>query len=158
MRSNTGGFTLVEIVVAAAIISFSLVSMVGIASNSILYSRQSLDTYNASTMLQEGTEVVSMMDRNGWSTLSALTQNTPYYFVFSTVPDAWTLSTTPNTNGIFTRTVTFGPVSRDTTGAVVASGSGTLDTGTLLAKVTVSWQESGSTISRSVSSYSSNIF
>ena len=156
MRSTTGGFTLVEIVVAAAIISFSLVSMVGIASNSILYSRRSLDTYTASASLEEGVEVVEMLRQAGWPNIANLTENTPYYYTFATAPDTWTLTATPNTNGIFTRTVTFAPVSRSG-GAIVTDGSGTVDAGTRLVTVTVTWNDSGANMTRSIAAYVTNV-
>ena len=157
MRNTHAGFTLVEIVVAAAIISFSLTSMVAIASNSIGYSRRSLDTYAASASLEEGMEVVRMFQRNGWSTVSGLTENTPYYLTFATAPDAWSLSTTPHTDGILTRTVTFAPVYRSG-GQIVTDGSGSIDTGTRLVTVTVSWSESGTTVSKTLSAYISDIY
>ena len=120
MRKNNGGFTLVEIVVAAAIISFSLVSMVAIASNSIAYSRRAL-------------------------------------YTFTTPPDAWALATTPHTDGIFTRIVTFAAVSRSG-GAIVTNGTGSVDSGTRLVTVTVSWQEGGVTVTKTVSAYISDIY
>ena len=157
MRKTTGGFTLVEIVVAAAIISFCLVSMVAIASNSIAYSRRSLNTYAASASLEEGMEVVRGLQKEAWSNISGLAESTPYYFNFSTAPDAWALSTASHTDGIYTRTVTFLPVYRSS-GAITANGTGTIDPGTRLVTVSVSWQEAGSTVTKTLSAYLSNIY
>ena len=155
MRKTQAGFTLVEIVVASAIISFSLVSMVAIASNSIAYSRRSLNTYGASAELEEGMEVTRMLQAQSWASIANLTPNTQYYFAFTTAPDTWAVSTTPKTDGIYTRTLTVTPVSR-ASGAIVPTG--TDDPGTKLVTITVTWQESGVTVTKTLSGYISDIY
>ena len=84
-----------------------------------------------------------------------LTVGTNYYPTFSS--NTWTLSTTPNTVDIFTRTVTIAPVNRDNTTKDISS-TGTDDPGTKLVTITVSWPEGGVTVNRTLQFYIINIF
>jgi hypothetical protein len=70
------------------------------------------------------------------------------------------LSATPNTVGIFTRTVSVASVSRDNiTDDIAPSGGGaTNDDGTRLVTVDVSWVEGGATRNKTLSFYISDIF
>ncbi len=156
MARKETGFTLVEIVIAAAIISFSLVSMVAIASNSISYSRRAINTYVASASLEEGMEVMRMMRAANWGSISSLVPGTPYYLSFATPANTWSIGTVPVTDGIYTRTVTASAVKRSN-GAIVTDGTGTVDAGTVLVTVAVTWKESGVVVQKSLSEYLSNI-
>lgn len=153
--SGTAGFTLVEIIVAAGIISLSVVAIIAIASQSISFSRQSLDTYTAATMLEEGAEAVRTVRDSNWGVLAALSPDTSYYPTFSTTSNSWSLSTEPADAGMFARTVTVAPVSRNAGGVI--SATGTDDPGTRLVTVTVTWREHDTPQSKSLSFYLSNI-
>ena len=154
--STTSGFSLVEILIAAAIIATTLVSIVGIASQSVSVSHQSLNTYTASTLLEEGAEAVRTLRDTNWSSISSLTNGTTYYPVFSTTTNTWSLSTTPATVGIFTRSIVLSQVTRN--GVYDIASSGTLDTNTRLVTVTVSWAEGSRTVTKTLSFYILNIF
>ena len=155
-HSREKGMSLVEILVAAAIISVSLVFIIQIAGLSTVFSRQSVNIYAAADYLEEGAEAVRTIRDNGWSNISSLSASTTYYLNFNTLSNSWSLSTTPSTLGSFTRTVTFAPVSRDSNYDIASSG--TPDSNTDLVTVTVTRTESTGVMTKTLSFYLSNIF
>lgn len=152
------GFAMVEIIVAAAIISGAFVTAMGVAQKSLYLSRQALHTAQAAFLLEEGAEAVRIYRDNGWANISGLTAGTTYYPYFS--GGTWTLSTTPvnGTVGIFTRSVVIANVNRDNTTADITSSGGTLDTGTRKVTVTVTWNEGGTSVSKVLPFYILNVF
>ena len=144
----------VDVIVAISIIVLSVLAAMTVTQKSIYVSRQALHVSQASFLLEEGAEVTRILRDNAWSNISSLSTGTNYYPTFS---GTWTLSTTPSTVGIFTRTVTIANVNRDaTTGDIAVSGVN--DPGTKLITVIVSWTESGQTINKTLSFYIMNIF
>jgi len=152
--SRERGLSLVEIVVACAVISLTLVSLIAVTSQSIALSKRSVSTYQAGLLLEEGAEVVRIVRDNAWSNISGLSAGTNYYpTLFGSV---WSLSTTPTTIDGFTRTVTVAAVTRDANDDIAVSG--TADAGTRLVTVTVSWQEGATPVSKTLQIYVSDIF
>ena len=149
------GFMTVEVIVAIAIIVVAVLAAMTVTQKSVSVSRQSLHVSQANFLLEEGAEVVRVLRDNAWSNISGLTDGTSYYPTFST--GSWTLSTTLSTVGIFTRTITVASVNRDATSGDI-SVSGTNDPGTKLITVTVSWNEGGQVMSKTLSFYIMNIF
>lgn len=151
------GFSLVEVIVASAIISASLVAIIAVSQKSIVASHRALDTYIAGTLLEEGAEAVRIVRDNDWSTISGLSSAVTYYPKFSS--GSWTLTTTAadGTVGIYTRSVTLAAVARDSNDDIVSSG-GTTDSGTRLATVTVAWPEGSTTVTKTLSFYLLDIF
>src|SRR6266568_1230003 len=98
------GFMMVEILVAISIMTVSILAAMEVAQKSINVSRQAFHTTQAAFLLEEGAEAVRIVRDSGWSNISSLTIGTNYYPTFSA--NTWTLSTTPNTIDIFTRTMT----------------------------------------------------
>ena len=145
----------IEVLIAASIISVSILAATAVAQKSVYVSRESLHITQAGFLLEEGAEAVRIVRDNAWSNVSSLALNTNYYPTFS--GGTWTLSSTANTVGIFTRTVSVASVMRDNTTKDISS-SGTVDTGTKLITVKVSWNEGGSTLSKTLSFYIMNIF
>jgi prepilin-type N-terminal cleavage/methylation domain-containing protein len=148
------GFSLVEVLVAVSIISLSVFAIMSSAQKSVKLSSQSLNKAQASYLLEEGAEAVKIVRDNNWSTISGLTIGTTYYPTFT--GGTWTLSTTPTTVGIFTRTVVLATVYRDNFDDIASSG--TTDAGTKKVTVTVTWPNSDGTATDTVSFYISDIF
>ena len=146
---------IVEILVATSIITVSILATTAVTQKSISVSRQAFHATQAAFLLEEGAEAVRILRDNAWSNISSLTPNTNYYPTFS--GGTWILSTTPNTIGIFTRTVNIALVNRDNTTKDIGS-TGTDDAGTKLVTVTVFWLEGGVTITKTLSFYIINIF
>lgn len=146
---------MVEVLVAASIITVSILAAMAVTQKAVFVSRTSFHQTQAGFLLEEGAEAVRILRDNAWSNISSLTAGTNYYPTFS--GGTWTLSLTPNTVGIFTRTVVISAVNRDNTTKDI-SVSGTDDAGTKLITVTVSWIEGGATINKSLQFYIMDIF
>jgi Tfp pilus assembly protein PilV len=154
------GFNLVEIVIATGIISLSLVSVIYIAGQSLVISHTSLDTYVASTVLEEAAEAVRVVRDDSWADIAALDPATTYYPTFDSSTNTWLLSTSSSDGvvGMYTRSITVEEVLREAgSGEISPSGSPDADAKRITAHVT--WTTSdGRDISRSLSFYLMNIF
>ena len=146
---------MVEVILVVSIITISLLSIMAVAQKSVAVSRQALNTGQAAFLLEEGAEAVRINRDNVWSNVSLLTQGANYYPLFS--GGTWTLSATPNTVDIFTRTVTVANVLRDATTQDI-SASGSNDPGTKLVTVSVSWNEAGTVTTKTLQFYILDIF
>ncbi|MFA5933886.1 MAG: hypothetical protein WC795_01530 [Candidatus Paceibacterota bacterium] len=153
-RLRRAGFELIEMLIAISIITASVAAIISVAQKSIQVSRQSLHQAQASFLLEEGAESVRTLRDTSWALVLTLIPGITYY---PTWVSSWTFLPTPNTVGIFTRTITVQNVNRDISDDITASG-GSLDIGTKLITVTVSWQEGGTAMSKSISFYISDIF
>ncbi len=129
------GFFLIEVVVAASIISAVLILLLGSIQDSVEVSQRNLERTQASYILEEGAEAVKAIRDVSWTTITALTNGTDYYLSWNGT--AWALTTTPQSVDAFTRKVIFSPVYRD--GADDIASSGTLDANTKKVTVTTSW-------------------
>ncbi len=146
---------MVEILVAVSIITISILTAMAVSQKTVQVARQAFHTAQAAFLLEEGAEAVRILRDDDWANISALTNGTEYYPVFS--GGTWTLSETPGTAGIFTRMVSIASVERDNTTKDIAV-SGTDDPGTKLITVSVSWQEGGVIRTKSLQFYIMNVF
>lgn len=129
---------MIEVLVAASIITASILAAMAVAQKSIHVSRQSFHATQAVFLLEEGAENTRIARDNAWSNVVALNSS--------------------ETVGIFTRTIVASNVNRDnSTKDIVASG-GSADDRTKLITVTVSWSEGGSTIAKTLKFFISDIF
>jgi len=154
-NKKNSGLMMVEILVAVSIITVSILVAMAVAQKSIYVSRQAFHATQATFLLEEGAEVARIVRDNAWSNISSLIAGTNYYLTFS--EGTWTLSTTANTVGIFTRTVSVALVNRDNTTKDI-SLTGVDDPGTKLVTVSLSWPEGGTTITKTLQFYMINIF
>lgn len=156
-KTKKAGFLAVEILVAASIITVSVLAATAVAQKAVFASRQSLHTTQAAFLLEEGAEAVRSMRDDAWINISSLTAGTEYRIDFS--GGHWTLTAaSPTPIGIFTRKVVASDVYRsDVSGDIVPSG-GTLDPGTRLITINVYWNEGGNVILKTLSFYISDIF
>jgi prepilin-type N-terminal cleavage/methylation domain-containing protein len=158
-NNNSGGFTLVEVLIACAILSLCILALMTASSKGIQTSSQALRQTQAGFILEEGAEAVKTIRDASWSNISSLTTGTTYYLSFSTSTNTWSLSTTPppTIDSIFTRTVVLSAVNRDSNDDIASSG--TLDARTKKVTVTVSWPISDNTTSsKTLDFYISDIF
>lgn len=152
------GFSLVEVLIACMIMSTITLTLMSAASKGIELSYRALKQVQASNLIEEGVEAVKSIRDNNWATISALNLNTNYYLTFNSNTNVWSLGTTPVSliDGEFTRVVVFTAVNRDGNDDIASSG--TPDTGARRVKVTVSWGSVGTTISKDITFYLTNIF
>jgi type II secretory pathway pseudopilin PulG len=154
------GFELVEVVLAAGILSVTLLAIISIAGRSIVVSRRALETYTASTLLEEGAEAVRIVRDGGWVGVSTLVPGATYYPVYDLGTDSWSLSTNSADGviGVYTRSVVMTAVERDASDEIVSSG-GANDPGTKLFTESVSWPGGdGTTRTRTLAFYLMDIF
>lgn len=129
---------MVEILVAVSIITVSILAAMAVSQKSIFVSRQAFHSTQAAFLLEEGAENARIARDNAWSNVVALNSSEQV--------------------GIFTRTVVASNVNRDNSSKDIVVSGGTLDSGTKLITVTVSWNEGGSAISKTLKFYISDIF
>lgn len=146
---------MVEILIAISIITVLVLAVMGVAQKSVSISRQSFHTAQAGFLLEEGAEATRIFRDNAWANISSLSINTNYYPTFGS--GTWILSATPNTVGIFTRSVSVANVNRDATTSDI-SNIGVNDPDTKLITITASWNEGGSIVNKTLPFYITNIF
>lgn len=134
---NTG-FMVVEVLIAASIITVSILSATMVAQKSIYVSRQAFHNTQVAFLLEEGAENVRIARDNAWSNITTLNSSEQI--------------------GIFTRTAVASSVNRDDTTKDIVNSGGTLDPGTKLITVTVYWFDGGQTITKSLQFFISDIF
>ena len=146
-KTLENGFGLIEVLIASAIISASLIALASVVQLSFRVSSESFKTIKAEFLAEEGLEVMLILRNDSWlSLISSLSTTTPYYLIFSTTTSSWqATSTNPGlTLGRYTRTIIIGEVyRRNSDDDIVASTSPdakTLDTGTIKVTSRVSWE------------------
>lgn len=151
------GFTLIEVIVGAAIIGSSIVAILGVYGGLTNLSYKNTSRIQASFLAEEGVEVVRLLRDYGWgANIAPLSVNTTYRLHWN--GSVWTATTSQaRVDTVFDRTVTFSTVGRDGAYDVVTSG-GTIDTGSRKAIVSVSWQDAGATSSVQLETYIFNTF
>jgi Tfp pilus assembly protein PilV len=152
---HTRGFFLIEVIIAATIITVVLIYVLGSIQRSVEVSQRALEKTQASYLLEEGAEAIKGIRDNAWSNVSNLVDGTTYYLSWS--GSAWTTTSTAQTIGTFTRSFTVSAVSRDATTSDIVSTGGVSDIGTKLVTVTTTWFPPSGTRSETLSFYISNI-
>lgn len=160
MHKNPG-FGLLEIVIATAIISGTIFSLLFVFLISNKLATASSNKVRASFLAEEGLESLRILRDESWSAnLAGLSVGTNYYLSFNTITSAWSISTLNpgNIDNLFTRTITVENVNRDpTTDDIVLTG-GTNDPDTKKFNVSVAWLERGGSMVVVVSTYLTDIF
>ncbi|HTH72055.1 MAG TPA: type II secretion system protein [Candidatus Pristimantibacillus sp.] len=133
-RTNSQrGATLVEVLVAIALTGVMLPTLATALVTSHAGKASAQQQLQASALLHEATEAVRVVREAGWGNIAA---NGTYHPAVS--GSTWTLASSPETIGNFTRTVTISDAERNSSGALVAS-SGTIDPATKHIEVSVDW-------------------
>lgn len=146
---------MVEMLIAISIISVSILAAMAVTQKSVYVARQALHANQAAFLLEEGAEAVRILRDNDWNNITSLTIGAIYYPFFT--EGTWTLSSTLNTVGVFTRTVSVASVNRDNVTKDIVS-VGVNDPGTKLVTVVVSWLEGGTTITKTLKFYIMDVF
>jgi hypothetical protein len=162
MKNNIGGFGLIEIVVASALISASLFTLTTASQFAFKAVDNSVQEAKANFLLEEGIEVVRILRDLSWMNNVAILTNSVIYFPsFDTGQSKWDIvSTDPGAiDGVFTRTVIFEEVSRDTASHDIVTSGGDPDNFTKKVTITVSWVSRGDRIkTKSMSTYITDLF
>ena len=147
------GVSLIEVVIASAIIGSVSVSVFGGLGLMTQYAVRNTSFVKASMLAEEGIEALRQMRDFGYaSNILNLTPGSTYRFAWD--GSKWVSTTAVN---FFDRTFVLSNVNRDMDFDIVSSG-GTLDSGTKKVTVTVSFKEGVATTSRSIEGYIFNTF
>jgi type II secretory pathway pseudopilin PulG len=139
LNSHRKGVGLVEIIIGTTILSLVLFAF---TSSLSLYSQASMDAtkrVQALFLAEEGLEVVRERRDASWVSFAAVSVNVPHGISFSTATSSWSFVSTPDTTGVFTRSITFRDVFRDANGRIVSGTGGTHDPRTRRVEAVVSW-------------------
>ena len=150
------GMGLVEILVAVFIFSVVLGVLITVNNFYISNSSRNIKLTKATYLAEEGVEAIRVIRDTNWSDISSLLNNTDYYLYFNTASSTWQATTSPILVDSYVRKFILYEVARDANGKIVLSG-GTVDLYTKLVDVYISWQDKGSTTTKSMSFYISNI-
>ncbi len=149
------GTFLIEVVIVVSIITLMLLATMQITALSTRISRRALAETQVAFLAEEGADVVRLVRDAGWGAFTALSTSTPYYLVHGT--GGWTLTTSPTIiDSVFTRTVVFETVNRDSNDDIVTSG-GTIDSGTRKITITISWNDGAETVTKTLAFYLTDI-
>ena len=156
IKTNSG-VSLIEIVIASAIMSVTLVSLVSVYSAIEKYSFANVRSLKAIELAEEAGEVLRFMRDSGWTAnIASLTNGTTYRTYWTGT--AWTISTTaPLIESKYDVSFVLSAVNRDTNYNVVSSG-GTLDTSSRKALISVAWKENNATSTKTSEEYLFNVF
>ena len=156
------GVSMVEVLIASAIIMTSVVSILGVYSGLTTISLRNTSKVQAGMLLDEGAEALRFMRDVSWSAnIAPLTASTTYwlYWDYSTSTYGWRATTTQVIiDDQFNRSFVLTPVYRDATTFNIVQSGGTVDTGTRKAIITTSWFDKTSTTSKSIIMYLYNTY
>lgn len=147
---------MVEILIAIFI--FMIVLGALITANNLYFSGSSsnLKLVQATYLAEEGMEAARIIRDTNWTNLSALLNDIPYYLYFDTASSIWKATTTVSNIDFFNRTLELSAVNRDASGKIIV-GSGTIDPNTRKVTISVSWNGQKGVITKSMSTYLTNI-
>jgi Tfp pilus assembly protein PilV len=155
---NKNGFGLVEVIIAAGIISTVIGTLIATTNTFFKSSRSTTSDVKAGYLLEEGVEALKVMRDGGYTAnISSLSNNTSYYFSWNGT--IWTSTTTiTKIDNVFYRTMELGAAYRDGNSDLASTGS--LDNDTRKATITVTWFDQGrnGTSTKTLVTYISNIF
>ncbi len=156
-----GGTSLVEAIIAIALILLSLTGLVTAYSFYLKAGLKNTDNLKAAFLLQEGVEAATLLRDDSWISFSALTAGTPYYLSWNGTK--WVATTTVTlADGVFKRTMTLANVYRKNSGQdivdVSAPDAKTLDANTKKLTLRVVWNYASTTQDKQIKTYLTNLF
>ncbi len=160
-RKNAG-VSIVEVLIASAIIMTSVVSIMGVYGGLTSIAIRNTSKVQAGMLLDEGAEALRFMRDVSWNTnIAPLINGTTYtlYWDYSVSNYGWRATTTRDMiDDQFDRTFVLSSVNRDATSFDIVNSGGTLDSGTRKATITVSWYDGVATSSKSIIMYLFNTY
>jgi prepilin-type N-terminal cleavage/methylation domain-containing protein len=150
------GFSLIEVIIASAIVSSLVLAISFVSTKGITLSNRALKEVQTTNLLSEGAEAVRLIRDNSWTNISSLQVGTNYYLNFDTNTNLWSLTQTPNTIDYFTRTITVSNVYRDVNNDIASTG--TLDSNSKLFTITTTFNTKDGVITKQLQLYIFNIF
>ena len=156
-KNLQSGLTLVEVLVAAAIILVFISALISAHNLYLTTAFSGLKKVKAIFLAEEGIEAIKLMKDKSWtSNIAPLTNGTNYYLTYDSATSLWeSIATNTYIDSLFERRFVLSAVYRD--GNQDIASSGTLDANTKQVIVYVSWSEKGATSTKSVATYVTNL-
>ncbi|MBI4155984.1 MAG: hypothetical protein HY507_01995 [Candidatus Zambryskibacteria bacterium] len=150
------GSALIEIIIGAAIISSGILAAEVSYNTYLSYALNNQSNVQATYLLEEGLEGVTLLRDKGWTGfIASLSTTTAYYLVLNTT--YWASTTTPQyVDGLFLRGFILSDVKRDINDNVASSG--TYDPNTKQVTASVSYWQGYATTTKTISTYITNIY
>lgn len=143
------GLSLVEVIIASAIILFLAVVLVSANLAYFKSAGTNLKNVKAIYLAEEGVEAVNFLKNKAWAGLG--TVGTDYYLLWNGT--TWLSTTTPNViDQLYRRKFVTESVNRDASSDITVSG-GTPDANTRKLTVSVSWTDASGTTTKTLSAY-----
>lgn len=150
------GISLVEVIVGVAILLMAFTGIIAAYNVFVRVGLTTLNTIQASYLLEEGVEAVSALRDSGWiANIASLSPDRSYYLAWSGGRFSAT-TTVSKVDNFYSRYITLSNVTRDSNDNIAPSGIA--DPGTRKLSVYVSWPSGATTTLRSVSAYLTNLF
>jgi hypothetical protein len=151
------GISIVEVIIASAIISVSMISITNVYGNFLTLSLANTEKVQSVLLLDEGVEAIKTMRNYSWSSVASSTVGTTYYLTWQN--SRWQSTTTPNTiDNKFIRTFTLSNVYRDPSTLNIVNIGGVLNNDSKIINLDVSWNYKGATSSKQISFYIFNLY
>lgn len=156
------GVSIIEVLIASAIIMTSVVSIMGVYGGLTSIAIRNTAKVQAGMLLDEGAESLRFMRDVSWtSNIAPLVNGTTYtlYWDHSVLNYGWRATTTRDMiDDQFDRTFVLSAVNRDATTYNIVNTGGVLDVGTRKATITVAWYDGVATTSKSIIMYLFNTY
>ncbi len=151
------GMGLLEAVVGIAVIIGVVIGLVNIFHNLLAVADDSLESLQATFLLEEGAEVVRLWRDKSWDNLGDLAVGTDYFYDLN--GNNWATSTTNIfLDSRYDRRFRLTTVNRDVTTRDIVSSGGGVDSNTKLVTVSVAWRQNNATTTKSVQFYLAKLF
>jgi Tfp pilus assembly protein PilV len=158
--SNKRGSLLIEVLIAAAIISTSMIAAVGVFGTMAHLAYRNTARVQASFLAEEGVEALKTLRNNSWNAkIKNLTLNKPYYLYW--LNSSWNVNASSTMiDNQFLRYFTLSNVYRDSNFNIVASttSGASIDTDMRQVTVNVDWTDEAGTSTKSITTYLYNLF
>jgi len=154
-QKKEDGFSIIELLVGASILSVVMVSLVVVFQAFLVQSFESLERTQAAFLAEEGIEAVKILRDKGWDeNIGTLSDGSDYYLVFEN--NLWVATTVPQDliDGMFERTFVIESVDRDGNDDITTSG--TDDPNTKHIQIEVAWFAGSATTTKSLETYVTN--
>jgi Tfp pilus assembly protein PilV len=161
-NKNARGVSIVEVLIASAIIMTSVVSIMGVYGGLTSIAIRNTAKVQAGMLLDEGAEALRFMRDVSWNAnINPLVNGTTYtlYWDHTVANYGWRATTTRDMiDDQFDRTFILSSVYRDATSYDIVNTGGTLDAGTRKATISVFWFDGVATSTKSIIMYLYNTY
>lgn len=161
-QNNNKGFGLIEIVIATAVLTGSLIALISVFLLARNATELASEKLQAGYLLEEGAEALRFLRDSGWDgNIATLAPATDYYLSFDPAASQWAIVALapPDIEGLFARSFRIENVSRDGSANIEAVyNPANDDPETKKVIVTVSWMHKNQSQAITLENYLTNLF